>query len=158
MRKKCQNHIIFNACDGICYVCIFKQYEHLPFIFYQCDCELLKKEGYNNRNDILENYFIRLRYMLIIDIVPAAVLTVVYAVAGIVSKSNAGTVIPVCVGILMLSCLFTVLQLTLYYAIQPYTKDAVKSRNRYVIINIIMYVCSSLFIYINSTALFLHWV
>lgn len=122
--------------------------------FYQCDCELLKKEGYNNRNDILENYFIRLRYMLIIDIVPAAVLTVVYAVAGIVSKSNAGTVIPVCVGILMLSCLFTVLQLTLYYAIQPYTKDAVKSRNRYVIINIIMYVCSSLFIYINSTALF----
>ena len=54
----------------------------------------------------------------------------------------------------MLSCLFTVLQLSLYYVIQPYTKDAIKSRNRYVIINIIMYVCSGLFIYINSTALF----
>ena len=123
-------------------------------LYYQCDCELLKKENYRNRNDILENYFIRLRYMLTIDIIPAAALAAAYAVSGVVSGASVITTVSVCFGIIMLACLFTVLQLTLYYVIQPYASDAVKGRNRYVIINIIMYVCSALFIYINSTALF----
>lgn len=125
-------------------------------LFYQCDCELLKSESYRRRNDILETFFIRLKYLIIVDLVPAVFLSAVYGIVGAVTgaESNAATVVSVCAGIILLSCFFTVLQLGLYYIIQPYKSDAKKGNITYTFISIIMYICCAAFIYINSTTLF----
>ena len=124
-------------------------------LFYQCDCRLLENEDYRRRNDILENFFIRLKYLIVIDLIPAVMLAGAYAIAGAVAGKDGSTitVVSVCVGIILLSCLFTVLNLTLYYIIQPYKGDVQKGARICNVINVIMYICCAGFIYINSTAL-----
>ena len=138
-------------------MCVFSNSFRLcKAFFYQCDCELLKNESYRRRNDILENFFIRLKYLLVIDLIPAVFLSAAYAAAGMIAgKDGSGHIVAaVCIGIILLSCFFTVFQLGLYYIIQPYKSDIKKGNTVYTVINIGMYIACALFIYIDSTTVF----
>lgn len=94
-------------------------------IYYQCDIRMFHNDNFLKTNDMLFNYFRRLKSFLIIDIIPCAGLTLLYLIAGIVAgkENSADTVAAVCVGILILGIFFCLFNILFYYAMQPYNGD-----------------------------------
>lgn len=123
-------------------------------MYYRCDVDLLRNGYYRRKDDITANYLIRLRYLIMIDLIPAAMLAGAYAAAGalIGKEGSLLTVVSVCAGIIMLSCFFTLFNLSVYYILQPYKENPQEGSMRYTVISLIMYVICAMFIYINGSS------
>lgn len=123
-------------------------------MFAQCDAEMLKHRYY--RENHVTHFFIRLRYMLVIDIIPALLLSAAYIVAAIISGQSgvAQTVIYVCISVLVLSCFFSVYNLFMYYIFQPYDENGEVKNKLFSIINSAMYLVAYACVFINTTPLF----
>ncbi len=91
-------------------------------MYVQCDRFMLRTAYYRDKYAIAENYFVRLVYLTVIDIIPALLLAVGYGFLGYLTNNTSSlrTVISICVSIIMLSVLFSVVNLTLYFLIRPF--------------------------------------
>lgn len=124
-------------------------------MYYRCDVDLLKNGYYRRKDDVTANYLIRLRYLIAIDSVPAVMLSAAYAAVGalIGKEGSLVTVVSVCAGIILLSCFFTLFNLSVYYMMQPYKDNPQEGSVRYTLINLAMYVICAMFIYVNGSSL-----
>ncbi len=124
-------------------------------MFGHCDVSFLKNGYYRDRDAIITNFIIRLRYMTIIDIIPAGALAGAYVAAGVLAdkKGSFTTVMCVCIGILLLSCFFSIYNLLMYYIFQPYNSNVEDKNPVYSVINILMYVGCYFCLGIETTSL-----
>lgn len=130
-------------------------------MFYVCDSKLLQSGYYCNNESLFENYLVRLKYVVGIDIIPAVYLSFAYGIAGILAGKDGsmGTVVSVCVGILLLSLFFSNYNVFMYYICMPFS---VKPDNRegsigatiYRAVNFLMYIICYLCIFIETNSLY----
>ncbi len=125
-------------------------------LFYHCDSMMLRYEYFRDKDTILQNFLIRLRYLMVIDGIPAVALCIAYAIAGriSISEGNTATIICVCIGVILLSVFFTAFNLLMYYILQPFDVEKGKSSRLYTGINLGMYVLCYFCIYIETSSLF----
>lgn len=111
-------------------------------LFYNCDASLLQYSFYRRKDAVLKNFAIRLRHLVTYNMIPAAVLCI-YLTVGIsvlhIPISAADMTISI-ITILLLSVLFSVHYLFLYYVFQPFTKDYNEKNPFYTILNNAMYI------------------
>ncbi len=130
-------------------------------LFYECDYKLMKKGAFKDREFIFQSFVTRLKYMAVIDLIPAAFLAFVYLIAGFLAgrEESAVTVASVCVGIIVLSLIFSVYNIFMYYLCMPFSEneehvDTNAGSIMYRVVNIGMYVGCYFCIFINTTALY----
>ncbi len=120
-------------------------------MFYHIDCSMLTDRRYGKGVRNFRNFLIRLKrmgyYDVFIGIVVCAVMTVLAYSTG--NGAAVETLIPVYVGILMLSIFFTVFNLAIYYLFQPYNKEMKIKNYMYYIANIGMLVIAYGCVYID---------
>lgn len=127
-------------------------------IYNDCDAYLIRSDYFKNKNKLFSNYLMRLALVTFIDIIPAAYLSIVYMIAGILAgrEESASTIAAVCVGIIVLSILFSNYNVFMYYICMPFGKNGEETRGRvvYNFVNIFMYVLCYACIFIQTTSLF----
>lgn len=123
-------------------------------MYYDCDVRLLAHREYRRKNDVMDNFIQRLRCLLVFDMVPAGVLSVVYMIAGMIAKDECDriTLVSVCVGIIVLALFFTIFRLVMYYVLQPYSADRKKGNRVHFAINIVLYLLCAGIVYIDAPA------
>lgn len=124
--------------------------------FYQCDYRLLEYSAYRERDTIMQNFFIRLKTLIMIDAIPNAFLVVTYVIAGMLAgqKNSVDTVVAACVGIMLLGTFFTFFNLFIYYILQPFSvNNPKKGNNTHIMISILVYIVCAIFIYVDTTTL-----
>ena len=100
--------------------------------FFNCDISLLKYGYYREADTILKNFKIRLRKLLMLDAVPAAIICGMILLWTLLCGEilSVWKVIPLMAGSLLLSAFFCLFHLFMYYITQPYTEEkTVKSPN-----------------------------
>ena len=93
-------------------------------LFYNCDRSLLRYGFYKQGDALLKMFFLRLKKILLANIVPALVLCI--GLVGIVYFYLPGRMIetiPMIVSTLLLSITFSVHYMFIYYLLQPFTTD-----------------------------------
>lgn len=94
-------------------------------LFYNCDVKLLRYRYYRRSDAILNNFKIRLKKIVFLNIIPA--LEMCLCILGVVILNGylfeITKLIPVLLCIVCLSCFFSIHYLFLYYVIQPYTAE-----------------------------------
>lgn len=130
-------------------------------LFYGCDYKLMKAGYYKDREFMFQSFMTRLKYIALIDIIPAAFLAFVYLIAGVLAgrEGSAVTVVSVCVGILVLSLIFSVYNIFMYYLCMPFSEneeyvDKNVGSIMYRVVNIGMYVGCYFCIFIETTSLY----
>lgn len=111
-------------------------------LFYNCDASLLQYSFYRRKAAVLKNFTIRLRHLVTYNMIPAAVLCIYLTVGVLVLNmpiSSVDMTISI-ITILLLSVLFSVHYLFLYYVFQPFTKDYNEKNPFYTILNNAMYI------------------
>lgn len=131
-------------------------YRNCKALFYHWDAGLMHDAAYRNNDVVAENFLIRLRYMILIDIIPAAGLSLSYGIIGMIlkEKANPVTMVCLCVGILLLSCFFTAFHLFLYYMMKPYGSNRKLNSRLYPAICIFMGIICYLFTFVEATVLY----
>lgn len=113
-------------------------------MFYNCDLSLLRYGYYREPKAILLNFTIRLKFTVLLNIIPAAALCV--SIAGILIIAGFGakliSIVPLFLCILCLACFFSIHNLFMYYAIQPYTAQLTVKSPLYKFMNFIVYMVS----------------
>ncbi len=127
-------------------------------IYNDCDSYLIHRGYFKNKEKLFNNYLMRLGLVTFIDIIPAIYLAFAYMIAGILAgrEDSASTIAAVCVGIIVLSILFSNYNVFMYYICMPFSKDRTDTKGRivYNFINIFMYVLCYACIFIQTTSLF----
>lgn len=131
-------------------------YRNCKALFYHWDIGFMHDPAYADRETTVINFAIRLRYLILIDIIPAFGLALAYGIVGMIlkEKSNPVTMTCLCVGILLLSCFFTVFHLFLYYMIKPYSRDKKSNSRLYPAICIGMGIICYLITFMETTVLY----
>ncbi|ERI91671.1 hypothetical protein HMPREF1982_03055 [Clostridiales bacterium oral taxon 876 str. F0540] len=110
-------------------------------MFYNCDLSLLRYAYYRESKVILSNFTSRLKRVVMLNIIPAAILClaliIITASAGYSSKLI--EMVPIFLCILCLACFFSIHHLFMYYVIQPYTAELTVKSPLFKIINAVMY-------------------
>lgn len=113
-------------------------------MFYNCDLSLLRYGYYREPKTILLNFTIRLKFTVLLNIIPALALCV--SIAGVLIVAGFGakliSAVPLFLCILCLACFFSIHNLFMYYAIQPYTAQLTIKSPLYKLINFIVYIVS----------------
>lgn len=94
-------------------------------LFYNCDVSLLEYSFYRRKDHVLRNFVIRLRYLIGYNLIAAVVLCI-YVIFGTLSLGIPSTILDIIIfiiAIILLSILFSLHHLFLYYVFQPYTRD-----------------------------------
>ena len=127
-------------------------------IYSDCDSHLIRRDYFKNNDKLFNNYLMRLGLVTFVDIIPAIYLSIVYVIAGILAgkEDSAPTIAAVCVGIIVLSALFSNYNVFMYYICMPFGKDETETKGRiiYNFVNIFMYVMCYACIFIQTTSLF----
>ncbi|SHI04069.1 hypothetical protein [Clostridium grantii] len=110
-------------------------------IFHNCDVSLLRNTYYRQGNAILSNFTIRLKKIVILNLIPALAICISLILIMIISRESGLIIgsIPVFICILCLSCFFSIHHLFLYYVVQPYTKELEVKSPLFSIVNGVMY-------------------
>jgi len=123
-------------------------------MFYNCDLSLLRYAYYREGNVILSNFTLRLKMVIILNIIPA--LTLCFAIACIILASGYSShifvMIPLFLCILCLSCFFSIHHLFMYYVLQPYTAELTVKSPLFKIINMVMYLVSYVCLQIRTSS------
>ena len=124
-------------------------------MFYNCDKNLLRYAYYRQPGTILQNFKIRLARVALYDLAIAG--AVCLAAAGFRLLCGVGLwsadLLLFCLAILLLSVLFTVHHLCLYYIFQPYSENLQVKNPFYSCINMGMYVVCFLCLRIEAGGL-----
>lgn len=153
---------IWDAITGIMPILVFAMYvmstgnRICKAVFYNCDRSLLKYGYYRDKDAILENFTIRMKWLLTIDLIPASAICVALGILGIVCDQDktVATLFPICLGVLLLSCFFTILSLFTYYILQPYNSSMEVKNVTFTIVNTIIYVLCYLCLQIETDSIF----
>ncbi len=94
-------------------------------MFCYIDKDVLESGTYTGKRYNFMNYAIRLKMLAGCELVQAVVMCIAFIVVGVATGNakNISAIIPVCVGIVMLSLFYAVFNLLVYYICQPYTKE-----------------------------------
>ncbi|SHH52049.1 hypothetical protein [Clostridium grantii] len=134
---------ISNAIGGSAKIWIFVMYlmsttqRVCKAIFHNCDVSLLRNTYYRQGNAILSNFKIRLKKIVILNLIPALAICVSLILIMIISRESGLIIgsVPVFICILCLSCFFSIHHLFLYYVVQPYTKELEVKSSLFNIVN-----------------------
>lgn len=117
-------------------------------MFYNCDASLLRYGFYRERKVILSNFTIRLKRVILFDLISAAAICIglflLIVLNGFASRFM--EFLPLFLSIICLACFFSIHHLFVYYVMQPYTAERTIEGPLFIIINITMY----LIVYICS--------
>ena len=93
--------------------------------FFNCDVSLLKYGYYRKKTAVLENFKIRLRYIIKFSFLPSSILSLGVVLLTILNGHQNDMIIALSIGatIILLSIFFSMFHLLLYYLLQPYTED-----------------------------------
>ncbi len=109
-------------------------------LFYDCDRVLLKYGYYRQGRAVLENFKHRIKYIILIDLIPTALLSIVpFEVVFLAHRTDLlFTACFVCLGFLAASVFFSVFHTMMYYIFQPFTEEMTVHGKAYKVINSIM--------------------
>lgn len=110
-------------------------------LFYHCDISLLKYGYYRESKTLLDNFRIRLRYLVKSDLEPSLLICVSMALC-MVAVGRPWKIIsllPMFMTVLLLTVFFDIYQLFLYYVFQPYLEDYATKGMGYTICSTLMY-------------------
>lgn len=110
-------------------------------MFFNCDISLLKYGYYREADAILKNFKIRLRKLLMLDAVPAAIICGMILLWTLLCGEILAVwkVIPLMAGSLLLSAFFCLFHLFMYYITQPYTEEKTVKSPIFSVVNALMY-------------------
>lgn len=113
-------------------------------MFYNCDSSLLKYSYYREDKVILANFTSRLKTTIVLNLLPAIVLSLAIAFLIIASgfSSRLINLVPLFLCILSLSCFFSIHHLFMYYVLQPYTAALTVEGTLFKFINVVVYLVS----------------
>lgn len=111
-------------------------------MFFNCDISLLKYGYYREADVILKNFKIRLKKLLELDAIPAAMICGMMLLWTFLcgETARAWKVVPMMAGVLLLSAFFCLFHLFMYYITQPYTEEKTVKSPIFSIINSLMYI------------------
>lgn len=110
-------------------------------MFFNCDISLLKYGYYREADAILKNFKIRLRKILMLDAVPAAIICGMILLWTLLCGEILAVwkVIPLMAGSLLLSAFFCLFHLFMYYITQPYTEEKTVKSPIFSVVNALVY-------------------
>lgn len=110
-------------------------------MFFNCDISLLKYGYYREADAILKNFKIRLRKLLMLDAVPAAIICGMILLWTLLCDEILAVwkVIPLMAGSLLLSAFFCLFHLFMYYITQPYTEEKTVKSPIFSVVNALVY-------------------
>ena len=110
-------------------------------MFFNCDISLLKYGYYREADAILKNFKIRLRKLLMLDAVPAAIICGMILLWTLLCGEilSVWKVIPLMAGSLLLSAFFCLFHLFMYYITQPYTEEKTVKSPIFSVVNALVY-------------------
>ena len=110
-------------------------------MFFNCDISLLKYGYYREADAILKNFKIRLRKLLMLDAVPAAIICGMILLWTLLCGEILAVwkVIPLMSGSLLLSAFFCLFHLFMYYITQPYTEEKTVKSPIFSVVNALVY-------------------
>lgn len=110
-------------------------------MFFNCDISLLKYGYYREADAILKNFKIRLRKLLMLDAVPAAIICGMILLWTLLCGEILAVwkVIPLMAGSLLLSAFFCLFHLFMYYITQPYTEEKTVKSPIFSVVNALVY-------------------
>lgn len=110
-------------------------------MFFNCDISLLKYGYYREADAILKNFKIRLRKLLMLDAVPAAIICGMILLWTLLCGEilSVWKVIPLMAGSLLLSAFFCLFHLFMYYITQPYTEEKTVKSPIFSVVNVLVY-------------------
>lgn len=110
-------------------------------MFFNCDISLLKYGYYREADAILKNFKIRLRKLLMLDAVPAAIICGMILLWTLLCGEILAVwkVIPLMAGSLLLSAFFCLFHLFMYYITQPYTEEKAVKSPIFSVVNALVY-------------------
>jgi len=126
-------------------------------MFFNCDIGLLRYGYYRQGKAILSNFRIRLKKVILFNLIPATVLcTCILILAFICTNeiSNLFSLIPMCLCIILLSCFFSIHHLFMYYVLQPYTADLDIKSPLFKFVNSSMYFICYIFSRIKTNSIY----
>lgn len=126
-------------------------------MFYNCDHYMLTFNFYRNRNVILNMFKIRLKTLIKINLIPALVIGILLPIILYISGGapNISDYFTIFLFIIITSVFFSVHYLTIYYLLQPYTKNLELKNPIYkLVVFITYYFCYILIDLKLSTTLF----
>ena len=110
-------------------------------MFFNCDISLLKYGYYREADAILKNFKIRLRKLLMLDAVPAAIICGMILLWTLLCGEILAVwkVIPLMAGSLLLSAFFCLFHLFMYYITRPYTEEKTVKSPIFSVVNALVY-------------------
>jgi hypothetical protein len=109
-------------------------------MFYNCDMSLLHYGFYKKGNVLLHMFWIRLKYLAGLNLLPAIAIALgLWLLTYLNQPQMMMEVLPVMAFVLVLSLFFTVHHVFLYYILQPYTTELGMKSPVYSIVNTIVY-------------------
>lgn len=110
-------------------------------MFFNCDISLLKYGYYREADAILKNFKVRLRKLLMLDAVPAAIICGMILLWTLLCGEILAVwkVIPLMAGSLLLSAFFCLFHLFMYYITQPYTEEKTVKSPIFSVVNALVY-------------------
>ena len=110
-------------------------------MFFNCDISLLKYGYYREADAILKNFKLRLRKLLMLDAVPAAIICGMILLWTLLCGEilSVWKVIPLMAGSLLLSAFFCLFHLFMYYITQPYTEEKTVKSPIFSVVNALVY-------------------
>lgn len=110
-------------------------------MFFNCDISLLKYGYYREADATLKNFKIRLRKLLMLDAVPAAIICGMILLWTLLCGEilSVWKVIPLMAGSLLLSAFFCLFHLFMYYITQPYTEEKTVKSPIFSVVNALVY-------------------
>lgn len=123
-------------------------------LFFNCDRYMLKEIYYKDKEALLENFTVRLKKSISLNLAPAAAVAILLLGTGvIIGMGGAITrLLPMVVTIFSLSLFFSTHYLFIYYMLQPYTADLTQKSPLYSIVNILIYFISYGSIHIKTSS------
>ncbi|MBP1590639.1 MAG: hypothetical protein ILP22_01190 [Oscillospiraceae bacterium] len=109
-------------------------------LFYECDRVLLKFGYYRQGRAVLENFRYRIRYIILIDLIPSLVLGFI-PIEIVLLAHREDFLVTACfagLGYIAASVFFSVFHTMMYYIFQPFTEEMTEHGKAYKVINFLM--------------------
>jgi len=124
-------------------------------LFFNCDRYMLKEMYYRDKSALLENFTVRLKKSIKLNLVPATGVAILLLGIGVIIGMGPEIyrLLPLVVTLFSLAMFFSTHYLFIYYMLQPYTADLTKKSPLYFLINWLVYVISYAMIFIKTASL-----
>jgi len=121
-------------------------------MFMNCDHSMLAYRFYRQKEAILGLFKIRLKTLVVLNLIPAAIIGCGFALMVFVTGGADSSLayVLIVVSILSMSVFFSVHHLTLYYLLQPYNSNIESKSKMYGVINWLTYLVCYMFISLEA--------